>query len=281
MGQDQSDQSRYVIAPPRFVLLGDSLTDQSKRPGGWSNHLAWKYTRRAEVVTRGFSGYTTRWLLHALDAALPPGAAAVPGLGHVALVTVLLGTNDSVKVTGQHVPIDEYRSNLNAIVSHLRKIYGKHVEVVLMTPPPIDDVPQEGIDCRDAEVAEYAKACQAAAIDCGVPCLDLRSAFLAAPSWQDLLSDGVHFQDAGDRFLADVLIQFIEKEFPHLAPPIEEQQAREGEQPLHALPLHLPQPYWVSEESKQQCFIELSAETARAGADAARTLEVPVSLRKQ
>ena len=45
---------------PRVVLIGDSLTQQGGRVGGWVARLAEALERKCDVVNRGFSGYTTR-----------------------------------------------------------------------------------------------------------------------------------------------------------------------------------------------------------------------------
>ncbi len=45
----------------RFVLFGDSLTQQSFEEGGWGSKLVSRYQRKADVTLRGYSGYNTRW----------------------------------------------------------------------------------------------------------------------------------------------------------------------------------------------------------------------------
>ena len=45
---------------PRVVLIGDSLTQQGGRAGGWVARIAEALERKCDVVNRGFSGYTTR-----------------------------------------------------------------------------------------------------------------------------------------------------------------------------------------------------------------------------
>ncbi|KAH8051262.1 hypothetical protein JL721_11161 [Aureococcus anophagefferens] len=62
----------HVGERPAIVLLGDSLTQYGFGPEGWASRLAHRYQRRADVLNRGYSGYTSRWLLAA------PSAAAVP-----------------------------------------------------------------------------------------------------------------------------------------------------------------------------------------------------------
>ena len=45
---------------PRVVVIGDSITEQGSRNGGWVTLLAEALTRKCDVINRGFSGYTTR-----------------------------------------------------------------------------------------------------------------------------------------------------------------------------------------------------------------------------
>ncbi len=47
---------------PTFVLLGDSITQFSFETNGWGASLASAFSRTADVVLRGFSGYNTRWV---------------------------------------------------------------------------------------------------------------------------------------------------------------------------------------------------------------------------
>ena len=93
---------------PAIVLLGDSLTQYGFGSGGWAARLAHQYQRRADVMNRGFSGYTTRWL------AAAPSASSVPH-ARVLLTTIFLGSNDAaVKGDRHHVPLDEFQENLQA-----------------------------------------------------------------------------------------------------------------------------------------------------------------------
>jgi len=44
----------------RFLIFGDSLTQQSFEEGGWGSRLVSRYQRKADVTLRGYSGYNTR-----------------------------------------------------------------------------------------------------------------------------------------------------------------------------------------------------------------------------
>ncbi|KAM0035100.1 putative SGNH hydrolase superfamily [Helianthus debilis subsp. tardiflorus] len=56
---------------PQFVLFGDSITELSFRCGGWGASLTDTYSRKADIVVRGYGGYTTRWALFLLHHIFP------------------------------------------------------------------------------------------------------------------------------------------------------------------------------------------------------------------
>ncbi|XP_044957521.1 GDSL esterase/lipase At5g62930-like [Hordeum vulgare subsp. vulgare] len=103
---------------PRLVLFGDSITEQSFRPGGWGVALADTYSRKADVVVRGYGGYNSRWALFLIQRIFP-----LVGLPPVA-TTIFFGANDATLLgrtsERQHVPVEEYRQNLKTIVNHLK-----------------------------------------------------------------------------------------------------------------------------------------------------------------
>jgi isoamyl acetate esterase len=56
---------------PTILLIGDSITQHSFRPGGWGTRLASWYMRKADVINRGFSGYNSAWALEAFPKVRP------------------------------------------------------------------------------------------------------------------------------------------------------------------------------------------------------------------
>ncbi|XP_042033893.1 GDSL esterase/lipase At5g62930-like isoform X1 [Salvia splendens] len=56
---------------PQIVLFGDSITQQSFRSGGWGASVADTYSRKVDVVLRGYGGYNTRWALFLLNHLFP------------------------------------------------------------------------------------------------------------------------------------------------------------------------------------------------------------------
>lgn len=101
---------------PKFVTFGDSLTQKACDPsGGWAAGLAHTYQRKVldlnamhvsrsrsaghllqvDVVSRGYSGYNTRWAGYLLDAVFPDDQA------DVRLVTLFWGANDAAIASRQ------------------------------------------------------------------------------------------------------------------------------------------------------------------------------------
>ncbi|KAF3647154.1 Isoamyl acetate-hydrolyzing esterase 1 -like protein [Capsicum annuum] len=122
---------------PQIVLFGDSITEQSFRLGGWGAALADNYTRKADILNRGYGGYNTRWALFLLHHLFPLDAPTPPDA-----VTIFFGANDAALLgrtsERQHVPLEEYKENLRKMIQHFKKC-SPSVLVLLITPPPIDE----------------------------------------------------------------------------------------------------------------------------------------------
>eukprot|EP00249_Psilotum_nudum_P011464 c23192_g1_i2 orf=284-958(+) len=180
---------------PKFVLFGDSITQLSFMPGGWGAALTDRYARQADVMLRGYCGYNTRWAVLLLDRIFSSLASQPP-----LLVTVFFGANDAALPDScsarQHVPIPEYKHNLQRIISHLKGI-SVCIHIVLITPPPVDieglqifarqkyGVKAEELPSRTNETTGlYAKACIDVADESGVAVIDLWSIIQSKPGWQ-------------------------------------------------------------------------------------------------
>jgi lysophospholipase L1-like esterase len=100
----------------KVVIFGDSITQIGYRPGGWVSLLSYYWSRRADVINRGYSGYTSRMALQIVTEAV---ISESPDL-----VLIFYGANDAVSenYTLQYVSLDNYESNLIAIVTKLRQV---------------------------------------------------------------------------------------------------------------------------------------------------------------
>ncbi|THU60669.1 hypothetical protein C4D60_Mb07t15220 [Musa balbisiana] len=204
---------------PKLVLFGDSITEESFGEGGWGAALAHHFSRKADVVLRGYSGYNTRWALKVVGRAME--GVCPDGVAPPAAATVFFGANDATlpdRCCGfQHVPLPEYQSNLRAICAYLRERWSSTV-IILITPPPIDEDGRlrdtsgdnsSGLPERTNESAgAYAKACVAVANELGLPVIDIWSKMLQFPDWEkSFLRDGLHFTASGNSVLFEEVVK--------------------------------------------------------------------------
>jgi hypothetical protein len=146
----------------------------------------------------------------------------------------------------QHVPIDEYRSNLFAIVAQLRRLYGAALRVIIVTPPPIFDpkyrtfMASKGgdgdapADRSSDRASAYGAACAAVALATESVLLDAFARFGGHAIDGSLLRDGLHFSESGNALFAKALVETIAGAWPELRLP------PPGAAPPTVLPPHLP-----------------------------------------
>ncbi|KAG6419229.1 hypothetical protein SASPL_121445 [Salvia splendens] len=231
---------------PKIYLFGDSITEGSFSNGGWGASLANHFARKADVVLRGYSGYNTKWALKVIHKVFPAAGDAPLA------VTVFFGANDAAlpdRDSGfQHVPLDEYKQNLLAIVAYFKKQWPS-ARIILITPPPVDDNARLmypfvekplGLPERTNEAAcQYAKQCLDVAAECGLPAIPLCEKMQQLPDWKSLLrfscliifslpitatvptlknihlpkcSDGLHLSQKGNKFVFEEVINLLAKE---------------------------------------------------------------------
>ncbi|GMF64602.1 unnamed protein product [Phytophthora lilii] len=226
---------------PTVLLAGDSLTEKGTNPksNGWVTLLQNYYTRSANVVPRGLSGYNTRWYL---KYAMPVIQGEIlSGTYTPALITIWLGANDAALPFGsnqeQHVPIDMYRDNLIKIVRAFQAM-APDARIILITPPHVDDTTRrrrarrnEGdrkglIDRTNDEAGKYAHMCVEIAHKLGLPALDLHSYFNDMPEWRrnNMLADGLHLNMRGNKLMYEQLLDKIKSEFPDVVRKLERWQ---------------------------------------------------------
>jgi len=199
-------------------------------PGqGWAAGVAHAYGRRADVVNRGFSGYTAKWCALMLPTLFP---ADDPAWEVPLLAVVFLGANDAALPSReQHVPVHEYEQHLRRIVAYLqkrRRADGGRTQILLLTPPPVDEDRWEAhclargrqLDRKNEVTRLYARACLGVGKTMNVPVVDvwtqLGGSDLAevAPN----LEDGLHLSPQGNVLVCDAVLRAIEQNYPGLAP---------------------------------------------------------------
>ena len=93
---------------------------------GFAIGLSHWYTRVADLIVRGQSGYNSRWTLLSLPELI---GSYTPDM-----CILFLGNNDSITAgTGQHVPVEEYRTNMMSIMYKFRDV-NPNISFLLLSP---------------------------------------------------------------------------------------------------------------------------------------------------
>ncbi|WVQ84686.1 hypothetical protein IAT38_006841 [Cryptococcus sp. DSM 104549] len=125
-----------------IVLLGDSITSRQEVPWNLHHCLSQAYRGKLDVLNRGYGGYNTVWVNQLFDKIFTKKEDALDRPA-VRLVTIFLGTNDSVLPgQNQHVPVDVFKANLRTFLTNLTSPSSPYaaahspqaLNIVLITP---------------------------------------------------------------------------------------------------------------------------------------------------
>ena len=228
--------STFTPAPyPQFILFGDSITQASSKT--LAALLSEWYTRRLDILNRGFSGYTAPMGYDNLLQFFPstPPSPTIPA---VKLMTIFFGANDAcVPPSPQHVPLERYKEYLTKIATHSGiQLHG--TKVIMITPAPVDEWQFSRLERTATTTRQYATACREVAQTLNLPVIDLWTIFMIKAGWtpnpsdpligsrdaprskvlDELLSDGLHFTPAAYRIVFDELVKLIHEKMPELTP---------------------------------------------------------------
>ncbi|QPG74476.1 hypothetical protein FOA43_001806 [Brettanomyces nanus] len=226
-------------------MFGDSITEFAfnELPPAFGKNVQFTlgaalsnaYTRKLQVVQRGFSGYTSKHAIRLVDSMLRFEHDQRPDAEKVRIAFVFFGTNDArAKGTNpentQHVDIDDYVSNMKNIT---RKFQKRKIPLVVITPglhnqKMWDEVYPEDLqtgDYRSCQLnLEYSDAVAKECLQMGVPVVHLYSAMSkylsehTGETSKDLLADGIHMSGMGYRIIYDELMRQIHQNFPEVYP---------------------------------------------------------------
>ncbi|OQR87492.1 isoamyl acetate-hydrolyzing esterase [Achlya hypogyna] len=207
----------YVGFPgaPLFLMLGDSITEIAADPHrlGFQSQLAADYIRKADVINRGISGWTTKMWLRVLADLISEWKNKQP-----TLIVIFLGTNDASLPDGEskarHVPLEQYEANLKSIVAAFASAYPA-CKFLILSPPPVNNGAWSPTDKSNTVMATYAAVCLRTARELAIPAVDFYSTLQG--QW-DLLADGLHFNAKGMVVAHAMIAAKIKEAYPHLTP---------------------------------------------------------------
>lgn len=192
----------------RIVFLGDSITAAGVRPNGYVTLVKQAIAERqpdlgVEVIGAGISGHKVPNLQARLERDV---LAKKP-----TIVVIYIGINDVWHSTrGQGTSKSDYETGLHDLI---KRINDAGARVILCTPSMIGEK-TDGSNKLDAMLEEYAALSRKVAADTNTQLLDLRKEFVASLKQQNeknaergiLTGDGVHLNEAGNRFVANLVL---------------------------------------------------------------------------
>jgi len=220
-----------------IVLLGDSITQGGWEPQGFGQRLASVYARRLDVFNRGLSGYNTRWIIPVFEQMFSKkkGSEGMHDHPKIRLLTIWFGANDAVLPEFvQHVPLDEYATNLRTLIGKVRKPespwYAPHTKIMLITPPPVNvlqwstrpDIEPGTPKDRDFALTEkYAEAVREVGKTEGVVVCDVFKPLWEAAGKKEeglakFMNDGLHLNADGYTIVYEELVKTIKENMPEL-----------------------------------------------------------------
>lgn len=206
----------------RVLVFGDSITQGCwDVEGGWVERLRKHYDYKQlenlhdndepTIFNLGISADNSEDILQRIC----PEIIARTRHGVLPIVILQIGVNDSA--SGQesdHVDIEKYKTNLEEIVSKTKKLCTRMIFIGSSACDETKTLPVfwKNVDYCNKEISAYEKAMQQVAQAQGIQFIPLFDQFKKAlNSDQDLLSDGLHPNGEGHKFIANIIRQGLDK----------------------------------------------------------------------
>lgn len=206
------------------MLVGSSITrlSFSVEHHGWGAQLAHWYSRSADVLNRGAGGYTSRWIRQYFHQLL--------GNEKPDLSVLFIGNNDAIHESEvqRHVPLDEYRENIMALLQGFYKVNKKMIVILVTTSEVNERLKPKHSNARRAQYADVLRdivsqhhlhAFDHLPIPRRLELVDLMADDAFHIGVEDLC-DAAHFNKNGNQKLFEALKVCINNHFPHLSPDV-------------------------------------------------------------
>ncbi len=197
----------------RIVFLGDSITAGGTRPKGYVTLIKKALTEKhkdldLEIIGAGISGNKVPDLQRRLDKDVLAKKPTVVVI-YIGINDVWHGEKDPARGTSK----EKFEAGLKEIIG---KIKNAKARVILCTPSVIGEK-TDGSNTLDSKLDEYSAISRRVAREEKVQLCDLRKAFLEHLKKNNskneergiLTNDRVHLNEAGNRFVADVMLKSL------------------------------------------------------------------------
>ncbi|KAK7206299.1 SGNH hydrolase-type esterase domain-containing protein [Myxozyma melibiosi] len=226
----------------KIVLFGDSITQYAYNvnvsPFCLGPALQDVYTRKFDVIQRGYGGYTSAHAKLMIDKII---AHENTPTSKVKLMTVFFGTNDSTgpSSTIQHVPLETYVANMRYIAE---KCKAADIKVVFIGAGPFNahqwwpTRPGNPHNRTTIQAREYCDALVALGKEIGVPTVPMWDLLMEAVGWKEgdplygleelsaenplteYFVDGLHYNAKSYKIEYDGVMNAIKQAYPELLP---------------------------------------------------------------
>lgn len=203
---------------PQFVLFGSSIVQLSFGHSGWGAMLSDIYSRKADILVRGYFGWNSRRALQILDNVFPKDDIIKPSL-----VIVYFGGNDSMgphsSGLGPHVPLSEYVENMRKIANHLKSL-SDTIRIIFLSCPPVNEAKiRENTSTIFSELVRtnelcrtYSEACIDLCKEMNIQVVDLWTALQKREDWQTAcFTDGIHLSAEGSKIVVEEILKVIKE----------------------------------------------------------------------
>jgi lysophospholipase L1-like esterase len=197
----------------RIVFLGDSITEAGAGAKGYVTLIRQALNEKhkdldIQVFGAGISGNKVPDLQRRLDRDVLKKKPTIVVI-YIGINDVWHGESDPKKGT----PIDKFEAGLKEIIGKIQAADGR---VILCTPSVIGEK-NDGTNKLDTKLDEYSEISRKVAKETKSQMCDLRKAFQERLKKDNtgnkaegiLTSDRVHLNEAGNRFVADVMLKSL------------------------------------------------------------------------
>ena len=197
-----------ISKPKRIIFFGDSVTQQGVSKNGYITLLKKALdSTKYDIIGAGIGGNKVYDLYLRLEDDV---LSKKPDL-----VFIYVGINDVWHKSTSHTGTD-YPKYLKFYQALINKIQASGSKVILCTPSVIGEKKNNANEL-DVDLDKYAEGIRQLAVKNNLPLCDLRKAFFEYElnnNQEDkekgvLTVDGVHLNDAGNKFVADLMMPFL------------------------------------------------------------------------
>eukprot|EP01066_Platyproteum_vivax_P004814 Platyproteum_vivax@DN16184_c0_g1_i1.p1 len=203
----------YLPERPFILLFGDTVIANSINVNrGWGSQLGNSYSRKADMLIRGYPGYNSRMCSKIAKRVFKSVNALVAGACTSLLFAVFcIGSVDSLSPHHPiHIDVREYCKYMQRMVENFRAIF-PHTPMVLLSPPPVHPQNQKS---TNGFVQAYAAALNQLknSINTDGVVINLMQDMqrTEATQWPKYLQDDINFSESGHDFVFMLVMSAVQ-----------------------------------------------------------------------